>query len=229
MIPEWKKHNISIMNKNSLNQTYIQACEQGDLELIKFVLTSKELKKHADPYLLNDSCLSIACKNNYIEIVQYFLTTNELERIFNIHADNEKPLLTACSYGNNDIVQYLLTSKELKEHATLNKNNNKILIAVCKSENINLLDYLLTSSDLVSHLIIDKKIIPKLIKTTLDNHMWITTAYLINNHELFKEKINEINLKKYPVIKKQLEDNILKNKLDQQLNISNINGQKFKI
>lgn len=229
MLHDWKKHNISIMNKSSLNQTYINACEKGDLELIKLILTSKDLKKHANPYLFNDGCLSIACKENYIEIVKYFLTTNDLERILNIHTDNEKPLQTACNQGNYEIAQYLLTSQELKEHANIANNNDAILIATCKGANIDLLDYLLTSSDLKNNLSINKEIIPKLIKVILDNNLLSISAYLINNNESFKEKIMEVNFKQFSTIKKQLKNKILKDKLSDQLNFSNEKGKKIKL
>lgn len=229
MIPDWKKQNISLMNKPSLNQTYLHACEKGDLELIKFILTSKDLKKHANPYIFNDGCLSIACKENYIEIVKYFLTTNDLERILNIHTDNEKPLQTACYKGNYEIAKYLLTSQELKEHANITNNNDEILIATCKGANVDLLDYLLTSSDLTNNLTINKKIIPNLIKIILDNNLFSISAYFINNNESFKEKIMERNLTQFPIIKKQLENKILNNKLNDQLNFSNEKGKKIKV
>lgn len=128
------------------------ACHYGHLDVVKYLLTSPDLKEHANGH---DDGLLEACYWGHLDIVKYLLISTELK----VHADintegwgEGTPLGMACYGDNFEIVKYLLTSPELTEHADIHADNDEALYkALYYSNNLDIAQFLLTSPELTEH------------------------------------------------------------------------------
>ena len=118
------------MNSSELGEELITACFMGDLNTVKYLLTSPELKEHADIHHTDkygQNSLMWACTRSHIDIVKYLLTSSDLKEHSNINnkdKDGVNVLIIACRNGYLDIVKYLLTSSDLKEHVNIHHKDN---------------------------------------------------------------------------------------------------------
>ena len=139
------------MNKNQLDDEFVNACNKGHLEVVKYLLTSSDLKKHANIHKTEDSGFILSCRANHLEIVKYLLTSSDLKEHAHIHAQNNAAFIGACIYGALDIVKYLLMSPDLKEHVNIHVDDNLGVRSACWNGHLQLANYLLISSELKEH------------------------------------------------------------------------------
>lgn len=154
---------INYKDKDEKN-ALIFACANGHLDVVKYLLTSKDLIEHAninqtDKY--DNNVLIYACAYGYLDIVKYLLTSKDLIEHVNIaHCSKtgDNCLIKAAEEGHLEIVEYLLTSKDLKEYPNLYHKNQvhwDVFFCACKNDRINIAQYLL----LEHHYKVDDKII----------------------------------------------------------------------
>ena len=137
-----KYHGFQGLAQKEINTHFIEACNQCDLSLIKYLLTSKELKKKANINAKNNEGLRLACLNgkaeNQLEIVQYLLTSPQLKK----HAEvTDNAFRDAAAFGKLEVIKYLLTSPELKQHADIHADQDYAFYAACKYERFDVLDF----------------------------------------------------------------------------------------
>ena len=95
MIKQELKEKYKKLNQEELNEQFIDACKNDDLEVIKFLLTSPELKEHADIHAKSDSGFIWACKNGYLEVIKCLIIdmniekTNYIEKYLTENKDNK--------------------------------------------------------------------------------------------------------------------------------------------
>lgn len=89
MLKEKLKKELQNMNQIQLNTSLINACMKNYLGVVKYLLTSPELKKNADIHVKNDGPLRTACTNFNWEIVKYLLVSPELKEHANIHVESD--------------------------------------------------------------------------------------------------------------------------------------------
>ena len=66
------------MNKKELNEGLLEASFYAHSDIVKYLLTSSELKEHANIHYQDNhgsNALMIACKKGYLDIVKYLLTS----------------------------------------------------------------------------------------------------------------------------------------------------------
>ncbi len=153
------------LTQTELNDQFLNACKDGSLDKVKYLLTSPDLKYHAnihsyddyyDPEIENsptpqDEGLINACFCGHLDIVKYLLTSSELSEHVDINTGTGSPLVNACYKGHLDVVKYLLTSDDLNERADTNYNKSLIIHAYqgyLGSNNLEVMKYLLTSPEL---------------------------------------------------------------------------------
>lgn len=205
----YHEEKIKLLRLERLNSSLISACEDGDLETVKIVLTSENLDLHADVLghvgsVINYNLkfpLSAACKEGHLEIVKYLLTSPDLKQ----HADVEQfqyyAVFEACTYGHLDIIKYFFTSPDLKEQIDINiVNDGSTLLneAACRGR-VELVKFLLESPELKEH------------SNIHEHHDFAFTVALNYNteqhRELIKYLIFDFNIAKTDDIKKHLEEN----------------------
>jgi ankyrin repeat protein len=135
----------SKFTKKHINQAFVDACINGDLEKAKFLLNSPELQHRADISYNENTALHQACEHNHLHIMQYLLTSPELKVHADIHSKDDWALTIACNEGHFEIVKYLLTSPDLKEHSHFNVDQIRYALHIGEFD---IVDYLLNSSDL---------------------------------------------------------------------------------
>ena len=141
-----------------VNDAFARACEIGNLELVKYLAISTELRVRADTTSNYDRGLRLAADHGHNEIVRYLLTSEELKKKSDIHVHDDNVFRLACINGNLPLIKYLLTSPELKEHSNINNCGNNVsgLVQACDHGNLEIVDYLLTSPELKEHADIDR-------------------------------------------------------------------------
>jgi hypothetical protein len=104
------------------------ACYSGNLELVKYLLTSKDLKTHVNihtNYLGSDDySLLISCQYGHLEIVKYLTSSPDLKEHVNIHTNKDRPLFLAYEKGFLDIVKYFIFDLNIEKSEFI-KNNLK--------------------------------------------------------------------------------------------------------
>ena len=95
MINQELKEKYKKLNQEELNEQFIDACIEGHLEVIKFLLTSPELKEHADIHARSDLGFKWACGEGRLEVVKCLIIdmnidkTNYIETYLNENKDNK--------------------------------------------------------------------------------------------------------------------------------------------
>lgn len=182
-----------------LNDYFIQACEDGELDKVKYLLTSPKLTKNVSCSYRSEQALRNACKHGHLDIVQYLLTSPDLNKHANLHHDNDTPFVLACFSGNLNLIKYLLTSEELKSHPDIHANYmgspDYALTLACQKGYLEVVKYLLTSPDLNDHANIHA-----------DRDRPILNAYQKNNLDIVRFLIFDMNIKKTEDIKRYMEN-----------------------
>jgi hypothetical protein len=108
-----------------LDNIFLSACFQGDLEQAKFVLSYPKLKNHADIHVNDDVAFSHVCSGGHLEIVKYLLSSNELKDKINIHTQNDMGFRQASVAGNLDIIRYFIFDCDIKKNHHINEYLNR--------------------------------------------------------------------------------------------------------
>jgi hypothetical protein len=108
-----------------LNDFFVWACLNGEFKKVQYLLTSPELKIHADIHTESDNGLTLALKKNHFNIVKYLLTSAELNEHSNIYNNQSTPFKAACMYSNNDILEYLILDYKLEKNQDIIEYLNK--------------------------------------------------------------------------------------------------------
>ena len=127
---EYKKLN----NDDDLNDCFIDACSNGHLEIVKYLLTDPILKEYADVRACESYGFRLACENGHLEIVKYLLTDPSLKEYADVHALNDYGFKWACraSCENNrlDVIKWLIfdynieKTKEISNFLKSNKDDD---------------------------------------------------------------------------------------------------------
>jgi hypothetical protein len=91
------------------------ACENGHLDIVKFLLTLEPSHGRIDIYAKNEYAFRYACKNGHTNIVKFLLALEETHGQINIYTLSEYTF-RACINGQLDIVRILLTSERVNIH-----------------------------------------------------------------------------------------------------------------
>lgn len=156
MLNEEYKLSCRNLSQEDLNKKFLSTCvgenidKTDDLDKIKYLLTSPDLKKHADINAGNNLGLKWACSNGNLDIVKYLINFPSTPEN-NIHLNNNKALKAACSGGNIDVVRYLLTTPHLKKYIDIHDDKDAALRCVCYNGHLEIVKYLLTSPELEEH------------------------------------------------------------------------------
>lgn len=106
----------------------IVACENGHLDVVKYLLHSKEIPENLLLPYDNYGAFRAACYYGKLHIVQYLLTDKELVEkgipFADIHANSDESLLFSLHQGHIEIAEYLLTGADLLEYSNLFARDN---------------------------------------------------------------------------------------------------------
>jgi ankyrin repeat protein len=128
------------LEQEELNDYFHNHCLRGDLEHVKYLLTSPELNTHADIHSLGEQGLRIACAEGHLDIVTYLLTSPELIEHANVQHSNNVALKCAGESNNLELIKYLIESPTLNYHCDI--NTEYFFENFCTSGNLKTIKYL---------------------------------------------------------------------------------------
>jgi ankyrin repeat protein/superfamily II DNA or RNA helicase len=123
-----KKTPITSPIQYDINTDLIEACEYGDLELVKDVI-----ELGADISTQDGLPLVMASKNGHLDIVKYLVFLGA-----DIHARKDDAVIWACGGGYLNVVKYLVS-----EGADFTAQENDCLILACENGHIPVIEYLM--------------------------------------------------------------------------------------
>ena len=133
-----------LMTQEKLNKEFYIACNYGNLELVKFLLTSQELKQHAIIDSDNNAGFKLACICGNLNIIRYLVTSPELEKNVNVHVHNDICFKWALDLEFIEIINFLVYEQDIKvtnemiehmnEQTIENSNDLEKLILISKVE-----------------------------------------------------------------------------------------------
>ena len=124
-----------------VDKRFVEACKNGDLENVKYFLTSKKFKINADIHADDDYGFKEACEEGHLEVVKYLLTSPDLEEHADIHANEDWGFRLACREGHLEVVKFLLTSPELKEHADIHARDDYGFQLACSTGHLEVVKF----------------------------------------------------------------------------------------
>ena len=129
MIDQELKEQYKKLNQKELNEQFIDACQNSDLDIVKYLLTSPKLTEHADIHARSDEGFMWACYQGHLEIVKYLMTSPELTEHADIHARNDWGFIWACENGHLEVVKCLIIDMNIEKtnyiETYLNENKYK--------------------------------------------------------------------------------------------------------
>jgi len=103
------------MVSKELNNALESCCISGDLNEVKYLLTSPDLKSRANPTVHTNSPLFLACREGHLHIVKYLLSSPELKKHADIYSDSNRCFKTICAFGRLDIAEYLIFDYQIEK------------------------------------------------------------------------------------------------------------------
>ena len=98
MINQELKEKYKKLNKEELNNQFINACQNDDLDIVQFLLTSPELKEHADVHAKYDLGFRVACRSGRLEVVKCLIIDMSIEKTIHIETYlNENNIKNMCN------------------------------------------------------------------------------------------------------------------------------------
>jgi hypothetical protein len=116
------------LEQYDLDQCLIDACISNDIQLVKYLLTSPELSKHADINTMtntNGMPLRTAFLNKNFELANYLLASDELKEHANIHISNDDIFRTAFFKNHTDVLECLVFTYEIERTTNIDLLINK--------------------------------------------------------------------------------------------------------
>lgn len=191
-------YNISDLSQENLNRELYKATQVGDLNYVKYLLTSSKLQFHADPNLNDNRCLKYACQFGHLNIVKYLLNDSNIQLNTPI-----KTLTTDCVFkaaDNNQvaILDYFRNEARVNipySEEDLIQENLIILERVCVFGFLETVDYILKNPN-VKNYVLDEKTLFRLFESSI----------YTSNHDLIKYFIFELNLEKSESVNQLLDE-----------------------
>jgi ankyrin repeat protein len=142
--------NYNNLNLDDLNHEFHVACISGDLDLVKYLLTSKELHQHADIHFEKDECVILACRYGQLEILKYLLTSTDLKIHPDVHAQKDAGFEWACTNGNLDIIKYFLFDPSINKGFNLKQHSYEAIIRGIYADQMKVIEYILNEPEIIT-------------------------------------------------------------------------------
>ena len=123
MINTKDKNKYKTLTPKQLNKVFIDSCENGYLEVVKYLLTSPDLKEHADIHARSDDGFRSACRNGHLEVIKYLIIDMNIEKTHYIET-----YLNKNKNKDNENVQQaieLFNTRDLHHQLNENIKDNK--------------------------------------------------------------------------------------------------------
>jgi len=227
---EYKKSFISA------DKLLLTACEEGDIKMMKCILSSSYKRKELKDYNNIASVIKLACKNNNWDAIFYLLTSPLIDRFncsvtdFNNYNLTHVAFAQCANLGNINTLEKLLDTFYESESTNDSLKNGNLLIDAIMEGHLNVVKFLFSSPKTKEKLNIHKNDDQPFKCAYNNNHIDILKYFIF---DLNIEKTLEIDkfLKKKSdlEIDKMFETRSLKNSLSHDLSNRGTTNRKTKI
>lgn len=214
------------IEKLHLGQGLELACIFGHIKIVEYLLSSKELKEHAEIDYRKNIAIMKACKHGHLDIVKYLLESPKLKKHANIHitvSDMEDyPFMLAAEYNQDEIVKYLMELKD-KNKPDIKSSEYGVVKEYLLKGNLEMFKYIVEKEKIDIHLDNDY-----CFKFAVERKHYQILNYLIFdlNININSEIENHLIKNKEEEIKEMFKKRELNNKLSEVLILKNINEIK---
>jgi hypothetical protein len=131
-----------------LNNGLLSACVNGNLELVKYFLTTKDLPINAN---INVGAgvkepIRQACENGHIELIEYLLASPELSE--HAYIDEKGfPFIAACRKNQLPVMDFFLNNELTKNQINMEMIKTGIELA-CRNEQVEPIKYLIEKTNI---------------------------------------------------------------------------------
>jgi len=132
-------------SQEEINESFIDACMSGDIDIVRYLLNSNDLKINAQINAKDSDALFFATVNNQVKVVKYLITSPELKEKSQI---SKNVFITACAEGRLELIKFFLTSPQIIKRPILSENEDDALHYACKNSRFEVVKYFLTTDDL---------------------------------------------------------------------------------
>lgn len=214
--------------KDALKLCLRGASTKGHIEIIDYILLSKDLPVHPTLGETNYYAFQLACDGGHLELMKYYLFNKELKNRPKVTTYKNHAIRGASWNNHLDSVIYLLTSEELETHADIHAAGEVPLAAAIRNENIAMLDFLLKSPMLKEKGNIHYKK-DLLFRNAVKKNKMEAVQYLICDYQIEKSPDIEKAINKRKDIQKMFEMRGLYKKLTENFPKKESNIKKIKI
>lgn len=133
-----------LVTQDLLNKCLVCACESGQLDIIKYLLHSKDLSIHADLKYHNHEAFRTLCTKQYTQCLEYLLTSSEVQAYAHIHNIKNNMLQIIFNSNNMQLFDHLLTSPQLNnKFSNLHEHDDYIFQEALSNKNLNFIKTLI--------------------------------------------------------------------------------------
>jgi len=142
----------------SISSALSQASENGDLETVKYLLTTQDLTPYFNIIHDTNKLLLNACINGQLEIVQFLLTSPELEKKAKLEYKDHKAFTKACESGNLELIRFFIVDLDYEKNKEVQQILSKIDSNIAKQAE-NMFELRIINHELKDNLTDSKKVI----------------------------------------------------------------------
>jgi hypothetical protein len=181
------------LSEEKLNKEVNKAVQSNDLEYVKYLFSSPELKIHANPNANENRCFELACGYGHLEIVDYLINSPDVN--FDTPRKNiiHNGIIFAVTHNKIDLLDYFLNKAQKGTNPTeieLKKENMRILERACSFGHTEIVDYIFKNTRVE----IDSDSVDKLFEQCIYNGNSDLVRYFILECNVLKSKSIELLL-----------------------------------
>lgn len=105
---------LKVLSQDDVRKKFINLCDKGDFDAVRYILTNEDLKKHINEEVINTGYVW-ACSNEHIDVVNYLLTSPDLITHADIHAGSDNGFILAAQDEKLDIIKFLIFDMNIKK------------------------------------------------------------------------------------------------------------------
>jgi len=138
------KFNNNKSKKYVARNSIIKACIHGNLDVLKYLLSEKDIIKHVNLEKEFSGLLNDAGSKENIEVFEYIFNLDNYKEKFLKNNDGtlEDIILTCLIEGRFEMVEYLMRHDELKNNIDINRDEDYIFKFICENEGHEVIQYL---------------------------------------------------------------------------------------
>lgn len=147
-----------------INEGSLIACEKGSVEVLDYLLNSKEIKLNAK--IDSDAMFYRACSKNQVNILEYLFKHPKVEQDRDFGIRSGELLQSACAYSDLNTIKFIFNYPEFKDKINIHVKDDILLETLIIDNRIDVIKYF------IFDLNIEKtEDIKKLLRTTTTNEV----------------------------------------------------------